>query len=230
MFSLSESDSCDGDNCSEMISMPIMDDMRATLNANLDVSKMNKHLKAYIKQEIEIGVKTAMENQMKRMIEHKTETMNAEIIAKFKEVEEIQISKTGQVERFIKQETEKMKTESMTMSEKTNKDITVKSKERNFSQDPILVFDVVPLNIGSAYNGTTRKFTCKEDGIYTFSWATNEGFSSVLLVDEKPIASNSNDVTSSWFVETYTTGSLSVIVKMTKGQEAWLKVEQFEDF
>lgn len=58
------------------------------------------------------------------------------------------------------------------------------SDKRNFIQNKILVFDVVPLNIGNAYNGTTGKFTCKEDGIYTFSWTTNEGLSSVLLVME----------------------------------------------
>ncbi|XP_071170920.1 heavy metal-binding protein HIP-like [Mytilus edulis] len=85
--------------------------------------------------------------------------------------------------------------------------------KRNFSQDPILVFDVVPLNIGKAYNGKTGKFTCKEDGIYTFSWATNEGFTSVLLVDEKSIASNNNDVIHSWFDNNYTTGSSSELSK-----------------
>lgn len=100
------------------------------------------------------------------------------------------------------------------------------SDKRNFIQNKILVFDVVPLNIGNAYNGTTGKFTCKEDGIYTFSWTTNEGLSSVILVDGKPIASNYNSVVSNeWYDEQYITGSISVIVKMTKGQEAWLKVE-----
>ncbi|XP_052100689.1 uncharacterized protein LOC127734715 [Mytilus californianus] len=337
LLSLSESDSCDGEHCSEVISMPIIDDMRATLKADLDVSKMNKHLKAYIQQEIEKGVKTAMENLMKHMIENSTDKMNAEITTKFKEVEERQSLKTDETEQLIKNKTEKMKTEirtlyekmkteTMTMFEKTNTEITVKSIEvgkrqttktyqmeqiiknkteeiltffkdneeiqaiktdkmeqlmknkteemltlfkdnnkkietrfnikieefeqkfevkdrfkhaffshlssdkRNFNQDTILVFDVVPLNIGSTYNGTTGKFTCKEDGIYTFSWATNEGFTSALVVDGKPIASNINAVHTTFFGDYYVTGSISVIVDMTKGQESWINIEQLGDY
>lgn len=62
------------------------------------------------------------------------------ITGKFKKWEESIISKTDQIGRIIKNESEKMKTESMTMSEKlikkimkmsknTNTDITIKSKE-----------------------------------------------------------------------------------------------------
>ncbi|CAG2197333.1 C1QL [Mytilus edulis] len=98
------------------------------------------------------------------------------------------------------------------------------SSKSNLKENTIVIFDVVPLNIGSAYDGTTGKFTCKEDGIYTFSWTTlsnsNTDFTSALVVDGTPIASNAvdNDETGDAL-----TGSISVIVKMTKGQEAWIK-------
>jgi hypothetical protein len=35
-----------------------------------------------------------------------------------------------------------------------------------------VVFDQASLNVGEAYDKTTGKFTCKVDGLYTFSWTT----------------------------------------------------------
>ncbi|CAG2197334.1 unnamed protein product [Mytilus edulis] len=118
---LSESDSCDGEHCGSVISMPIMDNMKASLKADLDVSKMNKHLKAYIQQEIEIGVRTAMENLMKQMIENKTEKLNSEIktlsgmknteiTVRLDNSEENKQKKTVQMEQLIKNKSEEMLT------------------------------------------------------------------------------------------------------------------------
>ncbi|VDH88975.1 Hypothetical predicted protein [Mytilus galloprovincialis] len=266
VLSLSESDSCDGEHCGSVISMPIMDNMKASLKADLDVSKMNKHLKAYIQQEIEIGVRTAMENLMKQMIENKTEKMNseiktlsgmknAEITVRLDDAVERQTIKTNQMELLIKNKTEEMLTFIKDNEVKSMASFEVKMEEfkqifeqknklsyaffshlsspkTNLKSNAIVIFDVVPLNIGGAYDGTTGKFTCKEDGIYTFSWTTQSSskidFTSALVVDGTLIASNvvDNDET-----EDALTGSMSVIVKMTKGQQAWIKfVEPVKNF
>ncbi|CAC5406073.1 C1QL [Mytilus coruscus] len=203
---LSESDSCDGEQCGSVISMPIMDNMKASLKADLDVSKMNKHLKAYIKQEIEIGVKTAMENLMKQMIENKTEKMNSEIMTmsektnieltvRFNNAEERQKTKTDQMKQLIQNKSGEMLALFQDNEDKSQASFGVKMEEfeQKFEQKnrlnyaffahissdkdnlkigTIIIFNVVPLNVGSAYDGTTGKFTCKEDGIYMFSWTT----------------------------------------------------------
>lgn len=258
VLSLSESDSCDGEHCGSVISMPIMDNMKASLKADLDVSKMNKHLKAYIEQEIEKGVKTAMESMMQQMIENKTEKMNseiktlsekknAEITFRLQDSEEKQMRKTVQMEQLIKNKSEEMLTLFQDNEVKSMASFEVKMEEfkqkfeqknklkyaffthlssdkSNLKKGTIVIFDVVPLNIGGAYDGTTGKFTCKEDGIYTFSWTTlsntKKDFTSALVVDGTPIATNvvDNDQTKDTM-----TGSITVIVKMTKGQEAWIK-------
>ncbi|XP_063402145.1 uncharacterized protein LOC134686403 [Mytilus trossulus] len=276
ILSLSESDSCDGEHCGSVISMPIMDNMKASLKADLDVSIMNKHIKAYIEQEIKKGVKTAMESMMQQMIENKTDKMNSEITEKFKDAEERQKVKADQMELLIKNKSEEMltlfqdnkekqtietvqmelliknKTKQMLTIIKDNEDISManfevkmeelkqkfeqkdrlkyaffshlSSSKTNLTPNTIVIFDVVPLNIGSAYDGTTGKFTCKEDGIYTFSWTTlsgsNQDFTSALVVDGTPIASNVVDNESTGDA---LTGSMSVIVKMRKGQQAWIK-------
>ncbi|VDI71087.1 Hypothetical predicted protein [Mytilus galloprovincialis] len=50
-----------------------------------------------------------------------------------------------------------------------------------------LVFGTVNLNVGGAYNAANWKFTCKEDGVYFFSWSSlsspNKDFTSKLVVN-----------------------------------------------
>ncbi|VDH98203.1 Hypothetical predicted protein [Mytilus galloprovincialis] len=72
---------CSGDSCRNVISMPLMDDMKATLKADLDVTNMNNHLKAYIEQQIQKGVETAMKDVMRQLIDNKLEQTNATIEA-----------------------------------------------------------------------------------------------------------------------------------------------------
>ncbi|VDI09124.1 Hypothetical predicted protein [Mytilus galloprovincialis] len=72
---------CNGDSCRDVITMPLLDDMKATLKADLDVTNMNNHLKAYIEQQIQKGVKTAMKDIMGQLIDNKLEVVNATIVA-----------------------------------------------------------------------------------------------------------------------------------------------------
>ncbi|XP_052065605.1 short-chain collagen C4-like isoform X3 [Mytilus californianus] len=70
---------CVGENCKNVISMPLMDKMKATLKADLDVTNMNNHLKAYIEQQTQKSVGTAMKDDMKQLIDNKLKEINAKI-------------------------------------------------------------------------------------------------------------------------------------------------------
>ena len=56
-----------------MISMPLFDNMKGILTAEIDVSEMNTHLTGFIQQEIVKGVELAMKDLMEQMIANKTE-------------------------------------------------------------------------------------------------------------------------------------------------------------
>ncbi|CAG2223278.1 unnamed protein product [Mytilus edulis] len=70
---------CSGDKCGNVISMPLMDKMKATLKADVDVTNMNNHLKAYIEQQTQKGVETAMTDVMKQLMDTKLKEINTKI-------------------------------------------------------------------------------------------------------------------------------------------------------
>ena len=75
-----------GEDCSpkHIISMPLLDSMKATLRADLDVTEMNKFLEAYIQQEIKKGIETAMAATIENMVKSCTTEMESRISEKFK--------------------------------------------------------------------------------------------------------------------------------------------------
>lgn len=75
-----ESNSCsEGETCEKIITMPLLDDLKATLKADLDVTRMNTHLKAYIEQEIQKGIEAAMSDKMESLLDKKMATTNKTI-------------------------------------------------------------------------------------------------------------------------------------------------------
>ena len=66
----------------KMISMPLVDNIGATLKADLDVTKMNKYLHEYIQQEVSLGVSKAMAGMVETMVENKTRTVQTELEGK----------------------------------------------------------------------------------------------------------------------------------------------------
>ena len=64
---------CVGEKCDDVLSMPLLDAMKATLKAELDVREMNSHLRDYIKKEVEKGVKAQMESLIARLNYNDTE-------------------------------------------------------------------------------------------------------------------------------------------------------------
>ncbi|CAG2188042.1 unnamed protein product [Mytilus edulis] len=61
--------------------MPLLDDMKATLKADLDVTNMNHHLKSYIQQEIQKGVEIAMRDEMKKLVNKGVEMISSTVEA-----------------------------------------------------------------------------------------------------------------------------------------------------
>ena len=102
---------------------------------------------------------------------------------------------------------------------------TVSSNKANLPKNSVLVFDQASLNVGRAYDKTTGKFTCKVDGLYTFSWTTmsniNNDFSSVLITSGRRVAEQvvDNDSTDDGL-----SSSSTVIVRMRKGEQTWIRV------
>ncbi|XP_076114212.1 short-chain collagen C4-like [Mytilus galloprovincialis] len=77
---------CSGDrNCEDIVTMPLLDGLRATLKADLDVKNMNDHLKTYIASEIKKGFANAMNDVMKQIVNTGLEEINATIIAAIQE-------------------------------------------------------------------------------------------------------------------------------------------------
>ena len=55
----------------QMLSMPLQNDINAQLFAQIDVNSLNKELKAFIQQEVENEIKTAMANLAENVVDRK---------------------------------------------------------------------------------------------------------------------------------------------------------------
>ena len=62
-FSISQGlfEKCEGTQCSNNVQVPIMDQLSAQLMANLDISKLNQQLTAYIDKEIQKSLEEVQE-------------------------------------------------------------------------------------------------------------------------------------------------------------------------
>ncbi|CAG2248576.1 unnamed protein product [Mytilus edulis] len=187
-----------------MISMPLVDNIEATLKADLDVTKMNKYLHEYIQQEVSLGVSKAMAGMVETMVENKTRAVQTELEAKIGD---------------------KMKQLNQKDREKHAFFAHLSSNKENLIDGTVVIFNRAPLNVGGGYDTASGKFTCKEDGLYFFSWTTlsnsRKDFTSALFVNGNGIAENivDNDET----IDTMT-GSSSAIFQMRKGDVAWIGV------
>ncbi|RXM91905.1 Complement C1q-like protein 4, partial [Acipenser ruthenus] len=85
-------------------------------------------------------------------------------------------------------------------------------------------FNQVLLNIGSAYNNETGRFTCPYSGVYQFFFSVNSGQGNTtdlwLMVDGNKMILNHVDL------QNYTTGNLSfIMMKLSKGNVVWVMQE-----
>jgi pantothenate kinase type III len=65
--------------------MPLLNDIKATLKADVDVTEMNKYLQAYIQEEVKTGVANALVTLVEDIVNNKTEEAELRITEKLKE-------------------------------------------------------------------------------------------------------------------------------------------------
>ena len=65
----------------QMLSMPLQNDINAQLFAQIDVNSLNKELKAFIQQEVENGIKTAMVNLAENVVNRKLDVITPQLEA-----------------------------------------------------------------------------------------------------------------------------------------------------
>jgi hypothetical protein len=64
--------------------MPLLNDIKATLKADIDVTEMNKYLQAYIQEEVKKGVANALVALVDDIVNNKTEEAELRITEKLK--------------------------------------------------------------------------------------------------------------------------------------------------
>ena len=102
---------------------------------------------------------------------------------------------------------------------------TMSSDKENLPVDSVVLFDKASLNVGEAYDETTGKFTCKVDGLYTFSQTTFSGpkkdLTTELITSGNSVAKNLVDTDAT---DDYLSSSSTVVVRMRKGEQTWISV------
>jgi hypothetical protein len=64
--------------------MPLLNELKATLKADVDVTEMNKYLQAYIQEEVQKGVANALPTLVEDIVNNKTEEAELRITEKLK--------------------------------------------------------------------------------------------------------------------------------------------------
>ncbi|CAG2225561.1 C1QL [Mytilus edulis] len=209
--------------------MPLLDQMKGNLKAEFDVSEMNKLLKVYIDQEIRSGVEIGLKNGVENIIDLKMQKVHQEVASVVDKNMSRYILDFESKMTKLKHDNAKEINEIKKVSKKYAFFASLSSDKNNLPANSVVMFDIVSLNEGGAYDGKTCKFTCPEDGLYHFSWTTVSGdrkdFSSVLVANGNKIAENVVDSDS---VSDTMTGTSNVIVRMMKGQKAWIAVQLSE--
>jgi hypothetical protein len=114
---------------SETISMPLLNELKATLKADVDVTEMNKYLQVYIQEEVQKGVANALVTLVEDIKNNKTEEAELRMTEKLQEevkkcvtnalgtlVEDIVNNKAEEAELRI---TEKLKGNTISFSHST---------------------------------------------------------------------------------------------------------------
>ncbi|XP_076100842.1 cerebellin-1-like [Mytilus galloprovincialis] len=142
-----QGNTCTGNSdCENIVTMPLLDNMRATLKADLDVRNMNDHLKTYIASEIKKGFENAMNDVMNQIVNKGIEEINGTITAAIKE--------------------------SLADDDKAAFLARLENNLSSLSKHSTLIFQTVLTNIGDGYNPSNGVFTSKRKGVYFFSWST----------------------------------------------------------
>ncbi|CAC5384105.1 unnamed protein product [Mytilus coruscus] len=246
---MTEEGECTGPNCELIISMPLLDNMEATLKADLDVRKLNIFLQSFIRQVVKKEVEDVMREDMMKI-------MNESV----SNVENLFKDRTNEIKLGLDSEFDKLKKKIMNESvsnvenlfNRTNEmklridskfDKLMKKKEMQGEENKvaltaqltsgkasygILKFDNVIFSVG--YNNlpaykSTGKFVCEKTGLYlifaSISSSKNNAYYNLYL--------NNNVITSTYInydsnspSTTWSTGTIVLTLHLRHSDSVWV--------
>ena len=100
----------------QMLSMPLQNDINAQLFAQIDVNSLNKELKAFIQQEVENGIKTAMANLAENVVNRKMDAITPQLEANLQQkLEQAKTDLQGLLPNYLCTLTEEVEQKTLTL-------------------------------------------------------------------------------------------------------------------
>lgn len=189
-LAMSEEGECIGPNCEKLISMPLLDNMEATLKADLDVRKLNKFLKVFIGQVVKKEVEDVMREDMRtimnetvsnveNLFKDRTNEMKLGLDSEFDELKKKIMNesmsnienlshRTNEIKRGLDSKFDELMKKKEMQEEENKVALTAQLTSRPTSRG-IMKFDNVIFSVGfnnlPAYK-STGKFNCEKSGLY----------------------------------------------------------------
>ena len=96
--------------------MPLQNDINAQLFAQIDVNSLNKELKAFIQQEVENGIKTAMTNLADGIVKKKLDAITPQLEANLQQkLEQAKTDLQGLLPNYLCTLTEEVEQKTLTL-------------------------------------------------------------------------------------------------------------------
>ncbi|VDI69475.1 Hypothetical predicted protein [Mytilus galloprovincialis] len=239
--------SCENDNCTSTIDIPLITHLNAPLKAELDISILTEQLKELIGHEVKQAVSTAMKDIVENIVDKRArsavenlQTFNNLTISTFlQEMEDVTARKSDlrTMEENLNGRIEQMKekqnlTESKLSAveaefERSTKRVamTAHPSTQGTISNTIMKFDDVKYSVGitnlSSFK-TTGKFTCEHEGLYLISASVTSYTSGAQYY----IRLNGNDISYTYIGQHsggYAfTGAVTVTRKLNPNDQVWL--------
>ncbi|XP_076071314.1 uncharacterized protein LOC143042746 [Mytilus galloprovincialis] len=240
--------SCENDNCTSTINLPLITHLNAPLKAELDISILTEQLKELIGHEVKQAVSTAMQDIVENIVDKRARSAvenlqrfnNLTISTFLQEIEDVAARKESDVRTMkeklqedIEQMKEKQKLTELKVSavetefERSTKRVamTAHPSSQTTISNTIIKFDDVKYSVGitnlSTYK-STGKFSCKHEGLYLISASVMSHTSSAVYY----IRLNGNNISQTYIGQhsgdKSFTGAMTVSRKLNPNNQVWL--------
>ncbi|CAC5384104.1 unnamed protein product [Mytilus coruscus] len=155
---MTQGSECSGPDCKQIISMPLLDNMEATLKADLDVRKLNKFLKSFIHQVVKKEVEFVMREDMRQIMNESVSTVESLFDDR---TDEMKLDLDKKFDELIKEKE---------MQDEENKVALTAQLTSSPSSTGIMKFVIFSVSYNNlpAYK-STGKFICERSGLYLIS-------------------------------------------------------------
>ncbi|XP_063448326.1 uncharacterized protein LOC134727861 [Mytilus trossulus] len=249
-LSRTEDSKCSGPNCEQIISMPLLDNMEATLKADLDVRKLKTVLRSFIRQVVKKEVEYVMREDMRTIMNEsvsnvenifkdRTNEMKLGLNSEFDELQKRIMNESMSNFENLSHRTNEMKLGLDSKFDKFMKEKEMQDEENKValtaqltstpSSNGIMKFDNVIFSVG--YNNlqsykSTGKFICERSGLYLISASIvsskNNGHFYLYL--------NNNAITATYISyddnnpsTTQNTGTIVLTLQLDPNDSVWVK-------